>query len=79
MRKTLAQLCIIIAFLGVALLGLFSLRKSNHPIPIESFTGTAPKRADQCRCLPGFIPSKDTSGIYTCKNLIDSTISKKCY
>jgi len=69
----------LIAFLAVALLAVFSLKRSPHPIPTESFTGSAPLRADQCRCLPGFIPSKDTSGVYTCKNLIDSTISKKCY
>lgn len=37
------------------------------------------KRADQCRCLPGYIPYKTDCGTYVCQNTSDSTVIKNCY
>jgi len=37
------------------------------------------KRADQCRCLPGYIPYKTDCGTYTCQNTSDSTVTRNCY
>lgn len=48
----------------------------------ECKSGNAPfgiKRADQCRCLPGYIPYKTDCGTYVCQNTSDSTVIKNCY
>jgi len=37
------------------------------------------KRADQCRCLPGYIPFKTDCGTYTCQNTTDATVIRNCY
>jgi len=37
------------------------------------------KRADQCRCLPGYVPYKTDCGTYTCQNTSDSNVTRNCY
>ena len=37
------------------------------------------KRADQCRCLPGYVPYKTDCGTYTCQNTSDSKVTRNCY
>jgi len=61
-------------------------RKNLASPPIKQVykceSGYAPsgiKRADQCRCLPGYIPYKTDCGTYACQNTSDSTVTRNCY
>jgi hypothetical protein len=46
----------------------------------EGFTSASPTRASDCNCLPGYIPSKKSSGeTFFCQRLGDPSARRECY
>lgn len=81
--KTLSVGVLVVVVLILIRYSWSAIQKPLAPIlPVtqteESFK-VAPRRAADCKCLAGYVPSKKGGDIYFCQSLSNPATKRECY
>ena len=82
--KGIAGALLVAAIVAVVAVAVIMLTKEFYTPTqdmSDGFVDTAPTRASECRCLPGYVPSilEEGGTHYVCQKLGEPTVTLKCY